>query len=282
MVRRPKILWVDLTVSVQHAELPAAFREACDICACPRQENPDKTIEQGGFNAVCFDLDFPDKRSLTLVRDTKIHYPSLPMLMLTLQHSEALATWAFRTNVIDFLVKPVSRTELHRSIQILGRLSEFRASQSTRQLASYIAPIPPEIPISVQDDDVRLLPALYFVQRNFRFKVRNEVVADLCDMSPFRFSRMFRETYAMTFQDYVIRYRIFQACRLLENPNMHVTDVAYAVGFNDGSYFSRTFKRLIGCVPSDYGHVLRRPEHPAADLEKIRIRLHLPANSAAA
>jgi len=279
--RRPKLLWIDLTVSVRHAELSAVFTEACEIRVCPELSQLDETVRQGGFNGVCFDVDYPDQYSLDLLRKTKARYPSLPVLLLTLQHSESLAVWAFRTGVIDFLVKPVSRTELHRSLQILNKVSDFQATQESRMLVDNLAPIPAEIPITMRKDDIRLLPAIYFVKRNFRYKVRNEVVAELCEMSPFRFSRSFRETYGITFQDYVIRYRILEGCRILRNPNINVTDVAYAVGFNDASYFARTFKRYIGTAPSAYCSEFRTASTPPPDTAVMRALLKLPQETAA-
>lgn len=281
MNRRPKLLWVDMTVSVRHAELSAVFTEACDIKVCPSLARLDESICEGGINGICFDLDYPDQYSLDVVRKTKARFPGLPMLLLTLQHSESLAVWAFRTGMIDFLVKPVSRTELHRSLLILNKVSEYQVTQESRELADNFAPIPAEIPITMRKDDVRLLPALYYVKRNFRYKVRNEAVAELCEMSPFRFSRSFRETYGITFQDYVIRYRILEACRILRNPNINVTDVAYAVGFNDASYFARTFKRHVGAAPSVYCGEFRASDELPPDTAVMRALLKLPEETLA-
>lgn len=274
--RKPTLLWVDLTMSVRHAELSPVFTEACEIKTCPLIGELNDTISQGRINGVCFDFDYPDQSSLNLVRKTKARFPGLPLLVVTLQHSESLAVWAFRTGVIDYLVKPVSRTELHRSLRILSLASEFRASQPSRELVDNLAPIPPEIPAAIQKTDVKLLPAIYYVKRNFQYKIKSEFVADLCELSPFRFSRLFRETYGLTFQDYVIRYRILEACRLLMNPSMNVTDVAYAVGFNDASYFSRTFRRCVGVVPSSYCAEVQIDPDPATDLMLLRTKLRLP------
>jgi len=278
---RPRLLWVDLTGSVKHAELPDAFTETCDIEICNDSKRLDEVIANSAINGVCFDMDYPDHGSLNLLRTTKMSFPQLPILLLTLQHSESLAVWAFRTRVLDFLVKPVSRREMHRCLQTLQYVTNARATQRSRALGDNVAPIPPEIPITMRTDDVRLLPALYFVKQNFQFKIRNEKVSGLCGMSPFRFSRSFRETYGITFQDYVIRYRIIESCRLLRNPNMHVTDIAYAVGFNDASYFSRTFRRYVGVSPSSYAAELRDDEHNSADTGYLRALLKMPDDRAA-
>lgn len=279
---RPKLLWVDLTVSVKHAELPVVFTESCDIQICQDIGRINENIEDSSINGICFDIDYPDHNALDLLRKTKIRYPQVPILLLTLQHSESLAVWAFRTRVLDFLVKPVSRGEFHRCLQTLRYVTNVRAKQRSRTLGDSVAPIPPEIPLTMRTDDVRLLPALYYVKQNFRFKVRNETVSDLCKMSPFRFSRSFRETYGITFQDYVVRYRILESCRLLKSPSTNVTDVAYAVGFNDSSYFSRTFRRYVGMSPSSYCAEHRDGPNSLHDTAYIRALLSLPDDRNAA
>ena len=73
----------------------------------------------------------------------------------------------------------------------------------------------------------------------------------MCSMSPFVFSRKFKDVFGISFRDYVVRYRLRAACGLLKNPGSSVTDVAFAVGFNDVSYFSRMFKRHFGMPPSE-------------------------------
>jgi len=280
-MHRPRLLWVDLTASVKHAELPVVFTEGCDIEICPDVGRLNETIEASSIDGICFDIDYPDHSGLDLLRKTKIRYPQIPILLLTLQHSESLAVWAFRTRVLDFLVKPVSRGEFHRCLQTLRYVTSVSGKQRSRTLGDHVAPIPPEVPLTMRTDDVRLLPALYYVKRNFRFKVRNEKVSDLCGMSPFRFSRSFRETYGITFQDYVVRYRILESCRLLKNPNTNITDVAYAIGFNDASYFSRTFRRYVGTSPSNYCAEFENDQSSANDTDYFRAILNIPDDRAA-
>jgi AraC-like DNA-binding protein len=76
------------------------------------------------------------------------------------------------------------------------------------------------------------------------------VAAVACGMQPFKFGRRFKETYGMDFRDYVVRFRIREACRLLRNPDVQVAEVGYSVGFSEPAYFTKTFKKLIGVPPS--------------------------------
>ena len=51
---------------------------------------------------------------------------------------------------------------------------------------------------------------------------------------------------------FVRRVRLNEACRLLLESSRNITEVAYAVGFSDPAYFSKTFKSEIGSSPKEY------------------------------
>jgi AraC-like DNA-binding protein len=154
-------------------------------------------------------------------------------------------------------------------------MSDVGPTQRGRKALDFLADIPSEIPHKTRVDDVALMPAIYFVKQKFREKIRSENVASACEMSAFRFSRAFHETFGLTFQDYLLRYRILEACRLLRHPDANVTKVAYSVGFNDASYFSRAFRRFIGTSPSAYNAEFEVDESEL-DISSIRVMLKLP------
>lgn len=247
---KPELLWVNLTVSLRAAEFPTGFREFFDIRSCPDPYMLNDLIEDYSPLAIGFDFDYPDRTGLQLLRATKRKYPSLPMLMLTLQHSEALAIWAFRSKVWDYLVKPIPRREVERCSRSLLEIKQIGNKQRTRTPALRGMGLPEEVTNRSKSGDSALAPAVYFIEKNYRSKIRNEEVAKVCGMSPFRFSRAFKEIFGVTFRDYLLDFRLKEACRLLENPTIAVTDVAYAVGFNDASYFARVFKQRLGRPPS--------------------------------
>ena len=244
------LLWVDLTAALKEAELPYGFADHCEIEFCPDVESLDERLSRSAPGVICFDFDYPDRAGLRLLRDSKLKHPSLPIIMLTLQHSESLAIWAFRTKVWDYIVKPIPKYEVDRCLNALLRISAERRSQPKRLPAIHGHRIPAEISLAPKSNNSALAPAIYYVERYFRSKFRNDDVAKLCGMSPFRFSRAFKDTYGVTFRDFIVGYRLQEACRLLENPAASVTEVAYAVGFNDASYFTRIFKQRLGIPPS--------------------------------
>ncbi len=99
---------------------------------------------------------------------------------------------------------------------------------------------------------MRLQPALQYVRRHFHEKLSETEAASRCGIQRFAFSRAFHHAFGMTFREYVLRTRIGEACRLLADGEHSVTDVAFATGFADGSYFARMFRRYTGVLPSQY------------------------------
>lgn len=247
-----RTLWIDLTVAVKEGEAPPEFRARCDIDHVCDIERVEDAIAQrkDTTDLVCFEFDYPDRTGLRLLRSTKARHPSLPIVMLTVQHSEALAIWAFRSKVWDYLVKPVAKHDAERCLFGLSRALAQRNSQAPRHATTQPDKIPDEVTYLPSSDQQSLAPAIYYIEKNYRSPIRSEAVAARCDLSPFRFSRLFKEIYGITFRDYLINYRLREAYRLLANPKVVVADVAFAAGFNDPSYFARIFKQRVGVAPS--------------------------------
>ena len=249
-MRQLNLLWIDLTHSLTEAELPRGIADYCRIQSVMSPVQLQAVLSSSTPDVLCFDFDYPDRSGLRLLLDTKRQHPSLPIIMLTLQHSEALAIWAFRSKVWDYLVKPVPRAEVDRCLRTLLSIENIRKKQDARVPAVHSSSLPGEVSAGNHHQVKSLEPAVYYVERYYRAKVSVEDAAKCCGMSPFRFSRAFKSAFGKTFRDYLVNYRLKEACRLLANPTVTVTDVAYAVGFNDPSYFARIFKQRFGTSPS--------------------------------
>ena len=275
-MERPAILWVDMTITTRHSELDTLFFEYFDIRYGTVPNPAEGELQLGPGEALAFEFDYPDRPGLSLLRSTKQCYPQVPIVMITTQHSEQLAVWAYRNRVIDFLTMPVTRTDLVRCSQLLQAVQNADSRQKKRTIFDHHSRIPGEIPVGQRVRGVRLEAALHFVQTNFRRTIRIAEVAKLCDMSSFHFSHEFTEAYALTFQEYLLRYRILEACKELRHPNVPVANVAYSVGFNDPSYFARIFRRFIGLSPSEYCEQIRHGSHEER-LQEVVERLELPA-----
>jgi AraC-like DNA-binding protein len=54
---------------------------------------------------------------------------------------------------------------------------------------------------------------------------------------------------------YLRRYRIRQACELLETTDLSIMQVALKVGFSESAHFTRTFQREVGMTPRAFRYV---------------------------
>ncbi len=206
---------------------------------------------------LCFEYDYPDIHGLSLLQQVRQRFPSLPVIMVTEQHSEALAVWALRNRLWDYLVKPLSRQELLNSAE--SSLFARQGQLGEREITRIPSPVPVDLRLNTRQRK-STLAACSFIEKHCHEKIAEKEVASLCGMTPCTFSRVFKKEHGITFRDYLIRYRIRKAQRLLKNPGVSVQDVAYTVGFRDPSYFTRMFRKLVGMSPSLYKE--RFSSHP--------------------
>ena len=71
-------------------------------------------------------------------------------------------------------------------------------------------------------------------------------------MNPKYFCRFFRQITLRTPIDYLNYYRIECAREQLAATDASITEVALGCGFNDISYFTKTFKKYMGLTPRQY------------------------------
>jgi AraC-like DNA-binding protein len=80
-----------------------------------------------------------------------------------------------------------------------------------------------------------LVPATDYLKANFSEKISVAELAKLVGMSVRQLERRFRETFKTTPQQYILRLRLLEACELLANSQMAITEIALDVGFYDHS-----------------------------------------------
>lgn len=90
-----------------------------------------------------------------------------------------------------------------------------------------------------------------YVEQKYQEKVDVHEAASICNLSTAAFCRYFRNTTRMTFTDFVNQYRIVQAKKLLLQ-GATVTEACFDAGFENLSYFNRTFRRFAGENPSHF------------------------------
>ena len=261
------VLWVELLAVADSSDIPESLLAKFSVKPLRGVEYLEAAVLKEKPVAVFFDFDYPDRSQLLRFERFKQEHRSTAAVFMTLQHSEKLAIWAFRTGALDYLVKPFADTELEDCADRILNIAEIRAGQTTRNSYLTGARPPGEIPSAPRNNKSKLSPSIFFVRKNYAQRISSDAMARLCGMSTTHFSRAFKQTFNVTFQEFLLKYRIRQACRQLRNPQISIAEAAYAVGFADPSYFTRVFKRCTGRSPSEYCTATNVAGKPAANDE---------------
>jgi AraC-like DNA-binding protein len=98
----------------------------------------------------------------------------------------------------------------------------------------------------------RLSPALECIANNFEEELPVPYLAERCFMSVTNFRRVFLKTMGVSPQEYLIRFRIKMAARLLQSTSRSILDISYSVGYRTLSSFNRHFKRIMKVAPREW------------------------------
>jgi len=98
-------------------------------------------------------------------------------------------------------------------------------------------------------DQERMNTIHRFIEGNYHRNISVNEMAAMVHLSTAAFCRYFKKTTRMTFTDFLNQYRVNQARKMLLH-DKNVTEACFESGFENLSYFSRTFKRFSGENPS--------------------------------
>lgn len=255
-----RLLWIDLCSQSPASALFQLVPTNHQALKVDRLESVAQAIRQLRPQLVCIEFDFPDGARLQAVSALKKTVPSLPLLMFTEYHSEALAVWAFRSGVWDYRVKPITGGTLARCIEAL--IENERSGAPTRPCGRWL---PAELiepaghleraPTVSRKTGI----AIACIAQHFDKNLKRDALADLCHLSSSEFSHAFRREQGTSFAHFLLAYRISKARDFLAKPNTTISQAAYSAGFNDASYFSRVFRRLVGVTASKYQRRVQFP-----------------------
>ncbi len=104
-----------------------------------------------------------------------------------------------------------------------------------------------------------VLRVVKFLRENYMRKIMLEEVAAAVCLSPNYLSHLVKRELGKSFLDLLTAMRMDAARPLLLGTSQRVSEIAIRVGFEDEAYFSRRFRQLEGCTPTEF-----RAQHASA------------------
>lgn len=133
-------------------------------------------------------------------------------------------------------------------LRVIGALYQLFGDVLDRKLYQVAETLPPAADKKLP----KLKTVLSFIRGNYHSAITLEDIARAAGMSRKYVCSFFKEMTTKTPMEYLKLYRIERAARKLINTDMSVTEVALSCGFNDFSYFIKTFKQIKGTTPAKY------------------------------
>jgi AraC family transcriptional regulator len=94
------------------------------------------------------------------------------------------------------------------------------------------------------------------VSEHLAGEISVETLAEVAGLSPFHFSRVFKQTTGMAPHQFVTRARILHAQRLIRETSRSLIEIALEVGYTNPSHFAQVFRRVVGVTPTEFRNAL--------------------------
>ena len=98
----------------------------------------------------------------------------------------------------------------------------------------------------------RLNDIYYYLINNFQKEIKLEALSKVANMSETALCRFFKQRTRKTIFRFLIELRIEHACKMLDEGQYKISDIADACGYNNISNFNRQFLLVAGHTPREY------------------------------
>lgn len=207
----------------------------------------------------------PESEKYSLGLTLFFDFEALGKSFMEVEEFSGLHQWLLQTKGC-YAIKGKAQAE------IVDRLSDFgekeglekflTALQILRNLQSRKSLILLNKIISQKDytetEGKRMGQVMSFILSQSQNPVTLQEVADVANLSKEAFCRFFKERTGKTFTEFLMQVRIHQACQLLQETDLSISQIAFQCGFQNLSYFNRAFKKIQGETPKTYRERLNR------------------------
>ena len=209
-------------------------------------------LENEDVDLIVSDIMMPEMDWIEFCKYVKGHLEisHIPVILLTAKNKEEDRAEAYEIGADAFISKPFNLTVLHARIRNLLKYKARMAHDFKNQIVFEVK----DLNYTSLDED--------FIQRaincvNNHLEDPNFDQAQFADEMLTSKSTLYKKLKSLAglnTSSFIRNVRLKAACRIMEEKgiNIRVSELAYAVGFNDPKYFSSCFKKEFGMLPSEY------------------------------
>lgn len=200
---------------------------------------------------VLCDIMMPVMNGIELAELIRKEFPSVKVCFLTAHKDFEFAQKAISLNVIQYILKSASSTELlHIFHDIKSQLDKAAAQQSSLFRPTSLADSDSEKNPYTRDAQI-LNEICQYVYEHYATADLNSVASKVY-MSPNYVSRLFKELTNQNFSDFLLDVKMQEAEKLLNDPHNRIYEISEMLGYKYVKNFSRAFHDYFGISPRDY------------------------------
>ncbi len=229
-----------------------------DIIQAQNGKEGLEAVRKNDVDLILCDIMMPemDGNELTRILKKEFHSSHIPIVLLTAKSDDDFKIKGIEDGADDYITKPFSIVYLKKRIKnILNQRRQLK-ERFGRDLG-----VEPEILGGSNLDNEFITQVTEYIEENLanpEFSVESLVAHFQYGRTVF-YKKM-KGISGYSPKEYVSIIRMKKAGTLLHNPNFNVTQVAYDIGFNDASYFSKSFKKHFGVSPTEYQNNLKKQQ----------------------
>jgi YesN/AraC family two-component response regulator len=211
-----------------------------------------EVIHKNGVDVVLLDCCNDGETGLSWLTEFKKVKKTVPVIFITGVKSHDLVVRAYKLGVRDYFTKPVSISELNRTVtKLLSFKNTWRETRKSLSCHSdyenckLTNALRSDIPSS-------LLCAVHYIENNLEQSLTLHEIAQQANLSKYHFTRLFKRLTGFSPLEFAIILKMHKAKKLLMKKDLPITLVAEDVGYFDLRNFDRRFKEHTGLTPSSY------------------------------
>lgn len=204
------------------------------------------------YDIVVSDIMMPEMDGVTLLKKIKTNsrINDIPVILITSKSDVADRLESFKKGADAFLAKPFNMSELHiLTDNLISNVRRLRGKYSGAQEQKDKIE---QIEVKGNNDQLmnRIMKSINEHISDPDFNV--ESLAEDVGISRAQLHRKMKEITGISTGEFIRNLRLEQAARLIREQKINVTQVAYAVGFNNQTHFSTVFRKRYGMSPTEY------------------------------
>lgn len=209
-----------------------------------------KILEVRNYNVIISDIMMPDMDGISFTKRIKsdVNYSHIAVILLSAKVENSTKAEGLRSGADVFIEKPFST--IHLRAQIASLLKNRKALLE----AFHHSPLASYSSLATNKSDEHFLNRLndeiekHISDENFSV----ESLTDILGISRSNLQRKLKAISGYSPGDYLRNYRLKKACILLLESDSRINEVAFRVGFNSASYFTKAFYKCYNLSPREF------------------------------